>query len=110
MVKSSLKYFFANSKVFRFNAILHDSVGSVKSRTRKGRVYFFVAPSFPLLFFLGHVIRLLSSSTDKKKAQAGRTENSSFFNKTKKFLSNKRKLIRNPLLHSKREENYHQNH
>ena len=32
---SCMDYFFANSKIFRLHAILHDSAGSVKSITKK---------------------------------------------------------------------------
>ena len=32
---SRMDYFFANSKIFRLHAILHDSAGSVKSTTKK---------------------------------------------------------------------------
>ena len=34
-----MNYFFANSKIFRLHAILHDSAGTVKSTTQKGPGY-----------------------------------------------------------------------
>ena len=55
---SCMDYFFANSKVFRLHAILHDSAGSVKSTTKKGPGYCYVAPSLPSSCFLGHVTGL----------------------------------------------------
>ena len=55
---SCMDYFFANSKIFRLHAILHDSAGSVKSTTKKGPGYCYVAPSLPNLCFLGHVTGL----------------------------------------------------
>ena len=56
---SCMDYFFANSKIFRLHAILHDSAGSVKSTTKKGPGYCYVAPSLPNLCFLGHWIIFL---------------------------------------------------
>ena len=50
-----MDYFFANSKIFRLHAILHDSV---KSTTKKGPGYCYVAPSLPNSCFLGHVTGL----------------------------------------------------
>ena len=55
---SCMDYFFANSKIFRLHAILHDSAGSVKSITKKGPGYCYVAPSLPSSCFLGHVTGL----------------------------------------------------
>ena len=54
-----MDYFFANFKLFRLHAILHNSAGSVKSTTQKGPGYCYVAPSFPSSCFLGHVTGLL---------------------------------------------------
>ena len=53
-----MDYFFANSKIFRLLAVLHDSAGSVKSTTKKGRGYCFVAPSLPSSCFRGPVTEL----------------------------------------------------
>ena len=50
---------FANSKIFRLHAILHDAVESVKSTTNKGPGYCYVLPRFPSSCFLGHVTELL---------------------------------------------------
>ena len=50
-VNSCMDYFFANSKIFRLHAILHDSAGSVKSSTKKGPGYCYVAPSLPVHAF-----------------------------------------------------------
>ena len=47
-------YFYANPKTFR-----HDSARSVKSTTKKGPGYCYVAPSLPNSCFLGHVTGLL---------------------------------------------------
>ena len=55
---SCMDYFFANSKIFRLHAVLHDSAGSVKSITKKGPGYCYVAPSLPSSCFLGHVTGL----------------------------------------------------
>ena len=49
-------YLFANSKIFRLNAI-----GSVKSSTYKGPGYCYVLPIFPSSCFLGHVTGLFFS-------------------------------------------------
>ena len=54
-----MDYCFANSKIFRLPAILHDSVGSVKCTTKKRPGYCYVAPSLPSSCFLGHVTGLL---------------------------------------------------
>ena len=53
--KSCMDYFFANSKIFRVHAVLHDSAGSVKSTTKRGPGYCYFAPSLPSSNFLGHV-------------------------------------------------------
>ena len=45
-------------KIFRPHSILHDSAGSVKSTTKKGPGYCYVAPSLPSSCFLGHVTGL----------------------------------------------------
>ena len=45
-------------KIFRPHAILHDSAGSVKSTTKKGPGYCYLAPSLPSSCFLGHVTGL----------------------------------------------------
>ena len=57
---SCMNYFFANSKIFRLYATLHDSAGSVKSTTKIGPGFCYVAPSLPSSCFviLGHVIDL----------------------------------------------------
>ena len=55
---SCMDYFFANSKIFRLHAILHDSAGSVKFTTKKNPGYCFVAPSLPSSCFLGHLTGL----------------------------------------------------
>ena len=55
---SCMDYFFANSKIFRLHAILHDSAGFVKSTTKKGPGYCYVAPSLHSSCFLGHVTGL----------------------------------------------------
>ena len=55
---SCMEYFFANSEIFRLHAILHDSAGSVKSSTKKGPEYCYVAPKLPSSCFLGHVTGL----------------------------------------------------
>ena len=52
---SCMDYFFANSKIFRLHAILHDAAGSVNSTTYKGPGYCYVLPTFPSSCFLGHV-------------------------------------------------------
>ena len=39
---SCMDYFFANSKIFRLHAILHDAAGSVNSTTYKGPGYCYV--------------------------------------------------------------------
>ena len=52
---SCMDYFFANSKIFRLHAILHDSSGST---TKKGPGYCYVASSLPSSSFLGHVTGL----------------------------------------------------
>ena len=44
---SCMDYFFANSKVFRLHAILHDAAGSVNSTTYKGPGFCYVLPRFP---------------------------------------------------------------
>ena len=54
-----MDYFFANSKIFRFHAILHDAAGSVNSTTYKGPGYCYVLPRFPSSCFLGHVTGLI---------------------------------------------------
>ena len=54
-----MDYLFANSKMFRLHAILHDAVESVKSTTNKGLGYCYVLPRFPSSCFLGHVTELL---------------------------------------------------
>ena len=51
--------FFANSKIFRLHAVLHESAGSVKSTTKKGPGYCYVAPSLPSSNFLGHVTGII---------------------------------------------------
>ena len=51
--KSCMGYFFANSKIFRVHAVLHDSAGSVKCTRKKGTGYCYVAPSLPSSNFLG---------------------------------------------------------
>ena len=51
--------FFANSKILRLHAILDDSARSVKSTTKKGPGFCYVAPSLPGSCFLGHVTGLL---------------------------------------------------
>ena len=56
---SCMGNFFANSKIFRLHAILHDSAGFVKSTKKKGPGYSFAAPSLPSSCFLGHVTGLL---------------------------------------------------
>ena len=53
-----MDYFFANSKIFGLQAILHDSAGSVKSTTKKGPGYCYVAPNLPGSCFLGHIFCL----------------------------------------------------
>ena len=53
-----MDYFFANSKIFRLHAILHDSGGSVKSTTKNGPGYCYVAPSDPSSGIHGHVTGL----------------------------------------------------
>ena len=53
-----MHYFFANSKTLRLHAIVHDSAGSVKSTTKKGPGYCYVAPSLPSSCFLGQVTRI----------------------------------------------------
>ena len=53
-----MDYFFANSKIFRLHAILHDAAGSVKSTTYNGPGYFYVLTRFPSSCFLGHVTGL----------------------------------------------------
>ena len=55
---SCMDYFFANSKIFRLRANLHDSAGSVKSTTKKSPGYCYVAPKLPSSCFLGHVTGL----------------------------------------------------
>ena len=50
--------FFANSKILRLHAILDDSARSVKSTTKKGPGFCYVAPSLPSSCFLGHVTGL----------------------------------------------------
>ena len=55
---SCMDYFFAKSKIFRLHAILHDSAGSVKSTTKKGPGYRYVAPCLPSSCFLVHVTGL----------------------------------------------------
>ena len=62
---SCMDYFFANSKIFRLHSILHDSAGSVKSTTKKGPAYCYVAPSLPSSCFLGHVTGLFFCLYDK---------------------------------------------
>ena len=49
---SCMDYFFANSKIIRLHAILHDSAGSVKSTTKKGPGYCYVALVSPVQAFL----------------------------------------------------------
>ena len=49
-----MDYFFANSKIFRLHAILHDCAGSAKSTRQKCPGYCYVAPSLPSSCFLGH--------------------------------------------------------
>ena len=49
---------FANSKVFRIQAFLHDAAGSVKSTTYKGPGYCYVLPRFPSFCFDGHVTEM----------------------------------------------------
>ena len=39
-----MDYFFANSKIFRQHAILHENAGSVKSTTKKGPENCYVPP------------------------------------------------------------------
>ena len=39
MDQTCMDYFFANSKIFRLHAILHDAAGSVNSTTYKGPGY-----------------------------------------------------------------------
>ena len=56
---SCMDYFFANSKIFRLHAILHDAAGSVTSTTYKGPGYCYVLPRFPSSCFLGHVTGLI---------------------------------------------------
>ena len=56
---SCMDYFFANSKIFRLHAILHDAAGSVNSTTYKGPGYCYVLPRFPSSCFLGHVTGLI---------------------------------------------------
>ena len=48
--------FFANYKIFRLHATIHDSAGSlaVKVTTKKRPRFCFVSPSLPSLCFLGH--------------------------------------------------------
>ena len=53
--KSCMDYSFANSKVFRLHAILHDSAGSAITTTKKRPGYCYVAPSLPSSCFLSHV-------------------------------------------------------
>ena len=53
-----MDYFFANSKIFRLHAILHDCAGSAKSTRQKCPGYCYVAPSLPSSCFLGHVTGL----------------------------------------------------
>ena len=52
-------YFFANSKIFRLHAVLHDAPESVKSTTRKGPGNCYFLPRFPSSCFLGHETGLL---------------------------------------------------
>ena len=56
--KSCMDSFFANSKIFKLHAIIHDSFGSVKPTTKKGPGYCSVAPSLPSSCFFGHVTEL----------------------------------------------------
>ena len=49
--KSCMDYFFANSKIFRLHAILHDAAESVKSTTYKGPGYCYVLPRLPSSLF-----------------------------------------------------------
>ena len=53
-----MDYFFANSKTFRLHEFLLDSAGSVKSTTKKGPGYCYVAPSLPSSCIFGHVTGL----------------------------------------------------
>ena len=55
---SCMDYFFANSQIFRLDAILLDSAGCVKSTPKKGPGYCYVAPSLSSSCFLGHVTGL----------------------------------------------------
>ena len=57
--KSCMDYFFANSKIFRVHAVLNDSTGSVKSTTKRGPGYCYVAPGLPSSNFLGHVTAII---------------------------------------------------
>ena len=54
-----MDYFFANYKIFRLHAVLHDSAGPVKTTTKKGPGYCYVAPSLPRSCFLGHVTGII---------------------------------------------------
>ena len=55
---SCMDYFFANSKILRLYAILHDVAGSVKSTTHKGPGCYYALPRFPSFCFLGQVTGL----------------------------------------------------
>ena len=57
---SCMVHLFANSKVFKLHAILHDAAGSVKSTTYKGPGYCYLLPRFPSSCFLGHVTNFSS--------------------------------------------------
>ena len=55
---SCMDYFFANSKIFRLQAVLNDATGSVKSTSHKGPGYCYVLDRFPSSCFLGQVTEL----------------------------------------------------
>ena len=47
-----MDYFFANSEIFRLQAILHDATGSLKSNTYKGPCFVIFHLDFQVFAFL----------------------------------------------------------